>query len=229
MRTGIFLNYAGGFLEAVDEVVELEKVGVDIALVAEAYSFDAISQLGFLAAKTSRIELGSGVVPIYIRTPSLLAMTAAGLDYVSDGRFRLGIGTSGPQVMEGFHGVPFDAPLGRTREVVEICRQVWRRENVQFDGKHYQIPLPADRGTGPRQAAASDQSPCPGTYSDHHRGTGAEERGADGGDRRGLAAGVLLSREGRRGVGRRAAGWDGQARPDAGTARRHGQRHAGHR
>jgi alkanesulfonate monooxygenase SsuD/methylene tetrahydromethanopterin reductase-like flavin-dependent oxidoreductase (luciferase family) len=102
MRTGIFLNYAGGFLEAVDQVVELEKVGVDIALVAEAYSYDAISQLGFLAAKTSRIELGTGVVPIYIRTPSQLAMTAAGLDYVSDGRFRLGIGTSGPQVMEGF-------------------------------------------------------------------------------------------------------------------------------
>jgi F420-dependent oxidoreductase-like protein len=148
MRTGIFLNYAGGFLEAVDEVVELEKVGVDIALVAEAYSYDAISQLGFLAAKTSRIELATGVVPIYIRTPTLLAMTAAGLDYVSDGRFRLGIGTSGPQVMEGFHGVPFDAPLGRTREVVDICRQVWRRERVSYDGKYYQIPLPADRGTG---------------------------------------------------------------------------------
>jgi F420-dependent oxidoreductase-like protein len=148
MRTGIFLNYAGGFLEAVDEVVELEKVGVDIALVAEAYSYDAISQLGFLAAKTSRIELATGVVPIYIRTPTLLAMTAAGLDYVSDGRFRLGIGTSGPQVMEGFHGVPFDAPLGRTREVVDICRQVWRRERVKYDGKYYQIPLPADRGTG---------------------------------------------------------------------------------
>ena len=75
-------------------------------------------------------------------------MTAAGLDYVSDGRFRLGIGTSGPQVMEGFHGVPFDAPLGRTREVVDICRQVWRRENVHFDGKYYQVPLPHDRGTG---------------------------------------------------------------------------------
>ena len=148
MRTGIFLNYAGGFLEAVDEVVELEKVGVDIALVAEAYSYDAISQLGFLAAKTSRIELATGVVPIYIRTPTLLAMTAAGLDYVSDGRFRLGIGTSGPQVMEGFHGVPFDAPLGRTREVVDICRQVWRRERVKYDGKYYRIPLPADRGTG---------------------------------------------------------------------------------
>jgi F420-dependent oxidoreductase-like protein len=148
MRTGIFLNYAGGFLEAVDEVVELEKIGVDIALVAEAYSFDAISQLGFLAARTSRIELASGVVPIYVRTPTLLAMTAAGLDYVSDGRFRLGIGTSGPQVMEGFHGVPFDAPLGRTREVVEICRRVWRRERVTYDGKYYRIPLPADQGTG---------------------------------------------------------------------------------
>jgi F420-dependent oxidoreductase-like protein len=148
MRTGIFLSYADGFKEAADQVVELEKVGVDIALVAEAYSYDAISQLGYLAAKTSTIELGSGVVPIYVRTPSLLAMTAAGLDYVSDGRFRLGLGTSGPQVMEGFHGVPFDAPLGRTREVVEICRQVWRREDVNYDGRHYQIPLPADRGTG---------------------------------------------------------------------------------
>jgi F420-dependent oxidoreductase-like protein len=148
MRTGIFLSYAGGFREAVDEVVELERLGVDIALVAEAYSYDAISQLGFLAAKTSTIELGTGVVPIYVRTPTLLAMTAAGLDYVSDGRFRLGIGTSGPQVMEGFHGVPFDAPIGRTREVVDICRQVWRREKVSYDGKHYQVPLPADRGTG---------------------------------------------------------------------------------
>lgn len=148
MRTGIFLSYAGGFKQAVDQVVELEKVGVDIALVAEAYTYDAISQLGYLAAKTSTIELGSGIVPIYVRTPTLLAMTAAGLDYVSDGRFRLGIGASGPQVMEGFHGVPFDAPMGRTREVVEICRQVWRREKVIHDGKHYQIPLPADRGTG---------------------------------------------------------------------------------
>jgi F420-dependent oxidoreductase-like protein len=148
MRTGIFLSYAGGFREAAEQVVELEKVGVDIALVAEAYSYDAISQLGYLAAKTSTIELGTGVVPIYVRTPTLLAMTAAGLDYVSDGRFRLGIGTSGPQVIEGFHGVAFDAPLGRTREVIDICRQVWRRERVSYDGRHYQIPLPADRGTG---------------------------------------------------------------------------------
>jgi len=148
MRTGIFLSYSDGFLEAVDQVVELEKVGVGLALVAEAYSYDAVSQLGFLAARTSRIELGTGVVPIYTRTPALMAMTAAGLDYVSDGRFRLGLGASGPQVVEGFHGVPFDAPLGRTREVVEICRQVWRRERVTYNGKYYQVPLPADRGTG---------------------------------------------------------------------------------
>ncbi|OBB95144.1 LLM class F420-dependent oxidoreductase [Mycobacterium sp. 852002-40037_SCH5390672] len=148
MRIGIALNYSGGFHEAVDRLVELEKSGIEVVVVAEAYAFDAISQLGYLAAKTNTVELASGVLPIYIRTPSLLAMTAAGLDYVSDGRFRLGIGTSGPQVIEGFHGVPFDAPIGRTREIVEICRKVWRRERVQYDGKHYQLPLPADRGTG---------------------------------------------------------------------------------
>ncbi|CAG6945298.1 LLM class F420-dependent oxidoreductase [Mycobacterium avium subsp. paratuberculosis] len=148
MRIGIALNYSGGLHEAVDRVVELEKAGIEVAVVAEAYSFDAISQLGYLAAKTRTVELASGVLPLYIRTPSLLAMTAAGLDYVSDGRFRLGIGTSGPQVIEGFHGVPFDAPIGRTREIVEICRMVWRRERVQYAGRHYQLPLPPDRGTG---------------------------------------------------------------------------------
>lgn len=142
------MDYSGGFHEAVDRIVDLEKAGIDIAVVAEAYSFDAVSQLGYLAAKTTTVELASGVFPIYIRTPSLLAMTAAGLDFVSDGRFRLGIGTSGPQVMEGFHGVEFDAPIGRTREIVDICRKVWRRERVQYDGKYYQLPLPADRGTG---------------------------------------------------------------------------------
>lgn len=148
MRIGVQLAYAGGFKEAVERVVELERIGIDVVSVAEAYSFDAISQLGYLAAKTSRVELLTGVLPIYTRTPALLAMTAAGLDYVSDGRFALGLGTSGPQVVEGFHGVPFDAPLGRTREVVEICRAVWRRERLRYDGKHYQLPLPAERGTG---------------------------------------------------------------------------------
>ncbi len=148
MRIGTVLDYSGGFHEAVERVVELEKAGIDVVAVAEAYSLDAVSQLGYLAARTSTVELASGILPIYTRTPALLAMTAAGLDFVSDGRFRLGLGTSGPQVIEGFHGVEFDAPLGRTREIVEICRQVWRREPVRYSGKHYQVPLPQGRGTG---------------------------------------------------------------------------------
>ncbi len=148
MRVGMFLNYAGGFREVADEVSELERAGVDLIAVPEAYSFDAVSQLGFLAARTSTITLSSGILQLYTRTPTLTAMTAAGLDYVSDGRFELGIGASGPQVIEGFHGVRYDAPLGRTRELVDICRMTWRREPVVHQGKHYRVPLPAEEGTG---------------------------------------------------------------------------------
>jgi F420-dependent oxidoreductase-like protein len=148
MRVGMFLNYAGGFRETADEVAELEASGVDLVAVPEAYSFDAVSQLGFLAARTSRMGLMSGILQLYTRTPTLTAMTAAGLDFVSDGRFELGIGASGPQVIEGFHGVRYDAPLGRARELIEVCRQVWRREPVVHDGKHYRIPLPEGEGTG---------------------------------------------------------------------------------
>lgn len=148
MRIGIHPSYSGDFLSTVDDIVAYEKAGADIVYVPEVYTFDAVSQLGYLAAKTERLELASGIVPFYTRTPTLLAMTAAGLDHVSGGRFTLGIGASGPQVIEGFHGVPYDAPLARTREIVDICRQVWRRERVVHQGKHYQIPLPADQGTG---------------------------------------------------------------------------------
>jgi F420-dependent oxidoreductase-like protein len=148
MQIGMMLNYAGGFRETAAEVVELEKAGVDIIVVPEAYSFDAVSQLGYLAAQTSTIKLASGILQIFTRTPSLTAMTAAGLDFVSDGRFVLGIGASGPQVIEGFHGVPYDAPLRRTREIIDICRMVWRRERVEYEGRSYRIPLPADQGTG---------------------------------------------------------------------------------
>ncbi|EUA45841.1 luciferase-like monooxygenase family protein [Mycobacteroides abscessus 21] len=97
MRIGTTLSYAGGFTEVVDELAELEKIGLDIAFVAEAYSYDAASQLGYLAAKTSTVKLASGIFQLYTRTPTLLAMTAAGLDYVSGGRFVLGIGASGPR------------------------------------------------------------------------------------------------------------------------------------
>jgi F420-dependent oxidoreductase-like protein len=149
MRLGIQLGYSGsGFAEAVEEVVEFESVGAELVVVPEAYSFDAVSQLGFLAARTRRMQLASGVMQLYSRTPTLTAMTAAGLDYVSGGRFSLGIGASGPQVIEGFHGVAYDAPLGRTREMVEICRRVWRRETLVFEGSHYRIPHPGGTGLG---------------------------------------------------------------------------------
>ena len=142
------LSYAGGFKETAAELADYEKAGLDIVFVPEAYSFDAVSQLGYLAAVTERVELASGIMQLYSRTPTLTAMTAAGIDYVSGGRFSLGIGASGPQVIEGWHGVPYDAPLARTRETIEICRAVWRRERLAYDGKYYQIPLPADQGTG---------------------------------------------------------------------------------
>ncbi|MGA7134640.1 MAG: LLM class F420-dependent oxidoreductase [Mycobacterium sp.] len=148
MRIGLGINYAGGFKEVATEVADLERAGLDIVFVPEAYSFDAVSALGYLAASTQRVELASGILQLYTRTPTLTAMTAAGLDYVSDGRFTLGLGASGPQVIEGFHGVAYDAPIARTREVIEICRQVWRREKLQYQGDHYTIPLPAELGTG---------------------------------------------------------------------------------
>ncbi|MEW9528000.1 LLM class F420-dependent oxidoreductase [Microbispora sp. NPDC049125] len=148
MRIGMALNYAGGFKETVAELADHEKAGLDIVFVAEAYTFDAVSQMGYIAARTERLQIASGILPIYSRTPALLAMTAAGLDYVSDGRFTLGLGASGPQVIEGFHGVPYTAPLARTREIIEICRKVWRRERLEYEGTHYTMPLKGGTGLG---------------------------------------------------------------------------------
>jgi F420-dependent oxidoreductase-like protein len=144
----MMINYSGDFHADVDKVVELEKAGLDVVWVPEAYSFDAVSQMGYLAAKTSTIEIGSGILNVFSRTATCMAQTAAGLDYVSNGRFILGLGASGPQVIEGFHGVPYTHPVPRMREIIEICRQVWRRERVSHDGRHYQIPLPQNQGTG---------------------------------------------------------------------------------
>jgi F420-dependent oxidoreductase-like protein len=148
MRVGMMLGYAGGFSETVAELADFERAGLDIVFVPEAYSFDAVSQLGFIAARTTRLQIASGILPIYSRTPALTAMTAAGLDFVSGGRFTLGIGTSGPQVIEGWHGVPYDAPVGRTRELVEICRMVWRRDRLEYQGKHYMLPYQGGTGLG---------------------------------------------------------------------------------
>ena len=147
MRVGMMLNYSGGFTETVSELGDFERAGLQIVFVPEAYSFDAVSQLGFIAARTEQLEIASGILPIYSRTPALTAMTAAGLDFVSGGRFTLGLGTSGPQVIEGWHGVAYDAPIGRTRELIEICRAVWRRERLDHHTKLYDIPL-SSGGTG---------------------------------------------------------------------------------
>jgi F420-dependent oxidoreductase-like protein len=148
MKISTQLGYAGGFLETVAEVQELEKAGLDLVWVAEAYGFDGVSLMGYLAAKTQSVRIASGILPIYTRTPTLLAMTAAGVDALSEGRAVLGIGASGPQVIEGFHGVEYDAPVTRTREIIEICRKVWKRERLEYAGKKYQMPLGAGRGTG---------------------------------------------------------------------------------
>ncbi len=127
---------------------DYEDAGVDVVWVAELYGFDGPSLMGFLAAVTERVQIGSSILPFYSRSPALLAMTAAGVDALSGGRCILGIGASGPQVIEGFHGVPFDSPVGRTEEIIEVCRAIWRREPVVHSGRHYQIPLPEGQGLG---------------------------------------------------------------------------------
>src|SRR5262245_7343445 len=149
MKLSTMINYAGGFQQAVQQVVELEKVGLDQVMIAEAYSFDAISQVGYLAAKTERVEIGTGIVNVYSRTAALMAMTAAGCDFVSDGRFILGLGASGPQVVEGFHGVPYEKPMVRIKEYIDSCRMIWKREApFEYHGQTVDAPLPAGKGTG---------------------------------------------------------------------------------
>ncbi|HVA52981.1 MAG TPA: LLM class F420-dependent oxidoreductase [Acidimicrobiales bacterium] len=149
MKISTMMGYAGGFKQAARDVAEMEEAGLDLVWVAEAYGFDSPSLMGYLAALTEKVDIGAAILPIYTRTPTLLAMTAAGIDALSDGRFHLGLGASGPQVIEGFHGVPYANPLGRTREIVEICRDVWKREApLVHRGKNFTLPLPPEEGTG---------------------------------------------------------------------------------
>src|ERR1700683_5152333 len=122
MRIGMHLNYAGGFAETVVELADYERAGLDIVYVPEAYSFDAVSQLGYIAAKAERLQIASGIFQLYSRTPALTAMTAAGLDFVSGGRVTLGLGASGPQGIEGWHGVPYAPAGGRSRVGVGAAR-----------------------------------------------------------------------------------------------------------
>ncbi|HVH95125.1 MAG TPA: LLM class F420-dependent oxidoreductase [Nocardioidaceae bacterium] len=148
MKLSTQLMYSGNPREAADQVTALERSGLDTVWVAEAYGFDSPTLMGYLAARTETVEIGSAILNVYSRTPGALAQTAAGLDNVSGGRAILGLGASGPQVIEGWHGVPYDKPLGRTREVVEIVRAAVRRETLRYDGKIFHLPLPEGEGTG---------------------------------------------------------------------------------
>ena len=127
-------------------VTDLEAAGVDMIWGGEIYGFDLVSTLAYVAAKTERIQLMTGILPIYSRSPAIIAQTAMTIDTLSEGRFILGLGTSGPQVIEGWHGVPFSKPMGRTRDVIEICRKVWSGDRVVHEGSA--VSLPYDGGTG---------------------------------------------------------------------------------
>jgi F420-dependent oxidoreductase-like protein len=147
MKLSTPLMYAGNPREAADQVAALEKAGLDGVWVAEAYGFDSPTLMGYLAATTERVEIGSAILNIYSRTPGALLQTAAGLDNVSGGRAVIGLGASGPQVIEGFHGVPYDKPLTRTKEIVDLIRRGLRRETLVHDGV-FTLPLPPDQGMG---------------------------------------------------------------------------------
>src|SRR4029079_613251 len=126
--------YAGTPREAADQVAALEQAGLDRVWVPEAYGFDSPTLMGYLAAKNQTVEIGPGILNIYSRTPSAILQTAAGLDNVSQGRAILGLGASGPQVIEGFHGVRYDKPLARTREIADLVRRGLRRATITPDG-----------------------------------------------------------------------------------------------
>jgi F420-dependent oxidoreductase-like protein len=149
LRLGLMLGYWGASPDdATETVLAAEDCGFESVWTAEAYGSDAFTPLTWYAARTSRIKLGTGLVQLSARTPAATAMTAATLDALSGGRLTLGLGVSGPQVVEGWYGAPFPKPLARTREYVDIVRKVWRREVVTNDGPHYPLPYPGGMNLG---------------------------------------------------------------------------------
>ena len=150
MKLGLSIGYSGAELKLpVEKVLLAERLGFDSVWTAEAYGSDAVTPLTWVAARTEKIRVGTAIMQIPGRTPTLTATTALTLDQLSGGRFLLGLGVSGPQVVEGWHGVPFGRPLQRTREYVEIVRAVWKREKpLEFKGDYYQIPYKGPDATG---------------------------------------------------------------------------------
>jgi len=150
VRLGLNIGYSGASIGDVLPLVEhADRLGIDSVWAAEAYGSDAVTVLAYLAARTERIKLGTGILQMPARTPANTAMTAMTLDALSGGRVILGLGLSGPQVVEGWHGVAYGKPLARTREYVEVVRKaIARREPLTFDGTHYQIPYRGEDATG---------------------------------------------------------------------------------
>ncbi len=159
MKLAAFIDRKPTVGETIAHIVDLEKAGLDVLWVNESYRFDAISLIGAIAARTSTLEIGTGILNVYSRTPALMAMTAAGCDAVSDGRFLLGLGASGPQIIEGFHGVAFERPYTRIREYIEACRIIWRREKFTYHGKTVTVPVPPGQGTGLGKAVKLIETP----------------------------------------------------------------------
>jgi F420-dependent oxidoreductase-like protein len=161
VKTSIQIGSAGAFgldwKQSVEFVQEAEQLGVDYAWSAEAWAQDAVTPVAYLAAKTSRIKFGTGIMQVSARAPAMTAMTAMTLDTVSEGRFVLGLGVSGPQVVEGMHGQPFDPPLGRLRETVDVIKLALAGEKIEYHGKHLTFPLPGGEG----KPIAIDQTPRP--------------------------------------------------------------------
>ncbi len=228
MKLSMPLVYAGNPRETADQVAGLEKAGLDTIWVAEPYGFDAPTLMGYLAAKTETVEIGAAILNVYSRTPGALLQTAAGLDNVSGGRAVIGLGACGPQVIEGFHGIAYEKPIGRTREIIEIIRMGMRREPLVSDGI-FKLPLPQGQGLGLGKPLKllnkPERSAVPlwvAALGDKNVEMTAEV--ADG-----WLPVAVPPREGEGGLGRRAGEGHGEALARPGAARGQCRRHAGHR
>lgn len=159
MRTATTVEFGTGWHDTLDFVLEAERLGLDVCWVAEAWGSDAPSALGYLAARTERLQLGSGVIQVGTRTPVAVAMAALTLAQLSEGRFLLGLGSSGPQVIEGLHGVSFERPLTRMRETIEVIRAACSGEKIAYAGETVQIPLAGGEGRPMRLASVPASIP----------------------------------------------------------------------
>ena len=150
MEVSVNVGYFGPHISGEKSLIkELDEIGISCIWTAEAYGYDAVTPLSYFAALTDKLKLGSGIMQIPGRSPAMTAMTAATLDKLSSGRFRLGIGVSGPQVVEGWHGVAYGKPLKKTREYVQIVRDILQRDGkTSFEGEYYNLPYKGDDASG---------------------------------------------------------------------------------